>query len=54
MDVEAAEEGVDHTRLAAPDRLSHPLQRLMGCPFGPVPVRPRLKVRFEYRFQNQL
>src|SRR5258708_5531666 len=45
---------VNDSRLALHYRLSHPVHRLMSCPFRSVSVRPRLEISFEDRLQNEL
>src|SRR5450432_2085755 len=45
---------VNDARLALHNRLSHPVHRLMRCPFRSVSIRPRLKISFEDRLQNEL
>src|SRR5262245_38298370 len=45
---------VDDARLALDDGLGDPLHRRMGCPPRPVAERPRLEVRLEDGFQDEL
>src|SRR5450759_3688134 len=45
---------VNDSRLALHNRLSHPVHRLMRCPFRSVSIRSRLKISFEDRLQNEL
>src|ERR1035438_5898870 len=45
---------VNDSRLALHNRLCHPVHRLMRCPFRSVSIRPRLKISFEDRLQNEL
>src|SRR5580658_1372962 len=45
---------IDDAGFSAHNRLSHPVDRLMGCPFWPVAIGPRLKISFEDRLQDEL
>src|SRR5450755_3700155 len=45
---------VNDSRLTLHNRLSHSVHRLMCCPFRSVSIRPRLKISFEDRLQNEL
>jgi site-specific DNA recombinase len=45
---------IDDAGLAAHNRLRHPDDRLMSCPFWPVAIGTRLKISFEDRLQDEL
>src|ERR1700693_4609549 len=45
---------INDSRLALHNSLCHSGYRLMRCPFRSVSIRPRLKVSFEDRLQNEL
>src|SRR6516165_4734276 len=49
-----AEVNIDNSGLALHNCLSHSVYRLMCCPFRSVSIRPRLKVSFEDRLQDEL
>ena len=50
----AAQVDVDDARLLLNDRSRHQVYRFMSCPLGTVTKRPRLEVRLEDRFQDEL
>ena len=50
----AAQVDVDDARLVLNDRSRHTVHRFMGCPLWTVSKRPRLEVRLEDRFQDEL
>ena len=45
---------IDDSRLALHNRLCHSVHRLVSCPFRTISIRPRLKVSFEDRLQDEL
>src|ERR1022692_4296281 len=45
---------INDSSLTLYNRLSHAVHRLMRCPFRSVSIRPRLKISFEDRLQNEL
>src|ERR1035438_7196457 len=49
-----AEIQIDDSSLLFHNRLSHSVYCFMRCPFRPVSKRPRLKVSFEDRLQDEL
>src|SRR6202161_1511082 len=48
------EVNIDDSSLLFDDRLGYPVHRLVRCPFRSVSIRPRLKISFEDRLQNEL
>src|SRR5215831_15541505 len=49
-----AEVNIDDSSLLFDDCLGYPVHRLMRCPFRSVSIRPRLKISFEDRLQDEL
>jgi hypothetical protein len=45
---------VENARLPLDYRLSHPLDRFMCCPLGPISERSRLEIRLEDRLEYEL
>src|SRR5437763_17115349 len=45
---------VEDPRLPLSYCSSHSLDRVMCCPLGPISIRPRLEVRLEHRFEDEL
>src|SRR5713226_6749514 len=45
---------INDSRLALHNCLCHSVDRLMGCPFRSVSIRPRLEISFEDRLQDEL
>src|SRR5271170_3066720 len=45
---------IEHARLPLDYRLSHPLDRVMRCPLGPISKRSRLEIRLEDRLEYEL
>src|SRR5689334_21795187 len=45
---------VEDPRLPLSYCFSHSLDRVVRCPLGPISIRPRLEVRLEHRFEDEL
>src|SRR6516162_8634778 len=45
---------VEDPRLPLSYCYSHSLDRVVCCPLGPIAIRPRLEVRLEHRFEDEL
>src|SRR5881392_1166092 len=45
---------VEDPRLPLSYCFSHSLDRVVCCPLGPISIRPRLEVRLEHRFEDEL
>src|SRR5256714_3646955 len=45
---------VEAPRLPLSYCFSHSLDRVVCCPLGPISIRPRLEVRLEHRFEDEL
>src|SRR5215472_411427 len=45
---------IENARLPLDYSLSDSLDRVMGCPLGPISKRPRLEIRLEDRFEYEL
>src|SRR5260370_14600303 len=45
---------IDDSGFSLINRFGHSVYRFMRCPFRSVSVRPRLKISFEDRFQDEL
>src|SRR6516164_5332469 len=45
---------VEDPRLPLSYCYSHSLDRVVCCPLGPISIRPRLEVRLEHRFEDEL
>jgi site-specific DNA recombinase len=49
-----AQVNIDDSSLLLDNCLGDPVHRFLRCPFRPVSIRPRLKISFENRLQDQL
>src|SRR6516165_2671519 len=45
---------VEDPRLPLSYCFRHSLDRVVCCPLGPISIRPRLEVRLEHRFEDEL
>ncbi len=44
---------INHARLVLHNRLGHPANRLMGCPFRAIPIRSVPTIRLKDRVQQE-
>src|SRR5215831_12094200 len=45
---------IEDPRFPLHNRFSHSLDHVVCCPLGPISIRPRLEVRLEHRFEDEL